>query len=69
MKLENYYLDLKKVDKLPKRQQTIIDRYYQDMLHCNSDGRTSIAVSLFNTLSQAGFIKELRTEKIDKILS
>jgi superfamily II helicase len=68
MQLKNYYLDLQKVSKLSKRVQDRIDRYYQDMLHCNNDGRTDMAMSFFNTLSQAGYLRELRSEKISKIL-
>ena len=68
MQLKNYYLDLQKLSKLSKKDQDRIDRYYQDMLHCNSDGRTEIAMSFFNTLSQAGYLRELRSEKISKIL-
>jgi hypothetical protein len=28
-----------------------------------------MATSIFNTLSQSGYLKEIRTEKIDQILS
>jgi hypothetical protein len=40
-----------------------------DMMHCFSDNRNSMATSIFNTLSQSGYLKEIRTEKIDQILS
>lgn len=70
MKFDNYYLDLKKVNSLKskiKREQ--ISRYYMDMMHSFSDGRSSIGMSIFNTLYTAGYLRELRTEKIEKILN
>lgn len=70
MKYENYYLDLDKVSNLKtedeKRQ---IHDYYRDMLHCFTDSRTGMATSLFNTLFNNGYLKELRSEKIEQILS
>jgi len=70
MKYENYYLDIDKVSKLntedDKRQ---IHDYYRDMLHSFSDSRTGMATSLFNTLFNNGYLKEVRSEKIEKILS
>lgn len=70
MKFDNYYLDLKKVDKLKcKHERERIHRYYMDMMHSFNEGRSSIGLSIFNTLDQSGYLKELRSEKIDKILS
>jgi hypothetical protein len=70
MKFDNYYLDLKKVNSLKsKTEREQINRYYMDMMHSFSDGRNSVGMSLFNTLFTAGYLKELRTEKIDKVLS
>lgn len=70
MKFDNYYLDLKKVNKLSsKEEKDQIHRYYVDMMHFFSDGRNSMAMSIFNTLNQSGYLKEIRDEKIDKILS
>lgn len=72
MKIDNYYLDLEKIDSLSdKEQKEQIHRYYMEMMHCFCDGgaRTSVGTSLFNTLSQAGYLKEIRSEKIDSILS
>lgn len=72
MKIDNYYLDLEKVnsieDKLEKEQ---IHRYYMEMMHCFCDGgnRAPVGKSIFNTLSQSGYLKEIRSEKIDTILS
>lgn len=76
MKFDNYYLDLKKVNSLKsKTEREQINRYYMDMMHSFSDalqgvaGKNSVGMSLFNTLFTAGYLKELRTEKIDQILS
>jgi beta-galactosidase beta subunit len=70
MKIENYYLDLEKVNSLStKEEKEQIHRYYVDMMHSFCDGRNSMAMSIFNTLNQSGYLKEIREEKIDKILS
>lgn len=70
MKFDSYYLDLEKVNRLDsKEEKEQIHRYYIDMMNCFSDNRNSMATSIFNTLSQSGYLKEIRTEKIDKILS
>lgn len=72
MKFDNYYLDLEKVNTIvDKEEKEQIHRYYMEMMHCFTDGgsRVSIGSSLFNTLNQAGYLKEVRSEKIDKILS
>jgi hypothetical protein len=37
-------------------------------MHSFYDGRNSIGISLFNTLYTAEYLKELRSEKIDKII-
>jgi hypothetical protein len=69
MKFDNYYLDLKKVNSLKsKNKREQISRYYTDMIHSFYDGRNSIGISLFNTLYTAEYLKELRSEKIDKII-
>ena len=70
MKYENYYLDLDKVSNLnTEDEKKTIHDYYRDMLHCFSDNRTGMATSLFNTLFNNGYLKEVRSEKIEKILS
>lgn len=70
MKLDNYYLDLDKVNEIScVEEKGQIHRYYMDMMHCFVENRTSMGISIFNTLNQAGYLKELRSEKIDKILS
>jgi beta-galactosidase beta subunit len=70
MKFDNYFLDLEKVNSLPsKEEREQIHRYYVDMMIYFTENRTSMGMSIFNTLNQADYLKELRTEKIDKILS
>ena len=70
MDLKNYYLDLTKVDELEiESDKTAIHDYYRDMLQYNYEKREEMATSYFNTLSSGGYLKEVRSEKIDKILS
>lgn len=70
MKFDNYYLDLDKINKLSdKSQREILHRYYMDMMNSFGDGRVAMATSIFNTLNQSGYLKELRAERIDKVLS
>jgi hypothetical protein len=70
MKFENYYLDLEKVNSIQdKEEKQQIHRYYMEMMHSFADGRNSAGMSLFNTLYNNEFLKEVRNEKIDKILS
>lgn len=69
MKPENLYLDLNKVNELKhKRDREKIYNFYQDMLHFHQDGRNSMAQSIYNTLERAGYIVDIRDEKINKIL-
>lgn len=70
MKFENYYLDLEKVNSIgDKEERAKIHSYYMDMMYCFGDKRDSMGISLFNTLYNAGYLKEVRNEKIEKILS
>jgi hypothetical protein len=72
MKFENYYLDLEKVNSIQdKEEKQQIHRYYMEMMHCFSDGggKTSVGMSIFNTLYSSEYLKEVRNEKIDKLLS
>jgi hypothetical protein len=69
MKYENYYLDLDKISKLnTEDEKKAIHDYYRDMLLSFSDNKT-MSSSLFNTLFNNGYLKEVRIEKIEKILS
>ena len=70
MDLKNYYLDLKKVSELElEDERKIIHDYYRDMLSYNYEKRDEIATSMFNTLYSGDYLKEVRDEKIDQILS
>lgn len=70
MNIDTYYLDLEKVSKLQTTEERDrIHTYYMDMMNCFSENRKSIGISIFYTLYQAGFLKEIRDEKLDKILS
>jgi hypothetical protein len=70
MKFENYYLDLEKVNSLSTNdERDRIHSYYMDMMHCFSENRKEMAISIFNTLINGEYLKEIRSEKIDKILS
>jgi len=69
-KVDNYYLDVDKVSKLEdKEERQRIHNYYMDMLHSAHDNRDGVAKSLFHTLYNNEYLKEVRDEKIDKILS
>jgi hypothetical protein len=70
MKIENYYLDLDKVSSLNSMEEKDrIHSYYLDMMHCFSDKRDNMGKSIFYTLYQSDFLKEVRDEKIEKVLS
>jgi hypothetical protein len=70
MKIENYYLDLDKVNTLKsKEEKDRIHSYYLDMMHCFSDKRENMGKSIFYTLYRSDFLKEVRDEKIGKVLS
>ncbi len=70
MKVEQYYLDLNKVNDLPtKEEKEQIHRYYLDMLHLFQDGRDSIAKSIFLTLNRGGYLIDNREEKIDQVIN
>jgi hypothetical protein len=70
MKIENYYLDLDKVNSLKSQEEKDrIHSYYMDMMHFFSDKRESMGKSIFYTLYQSDFLKEVRDEKIEKVLS
>ena len=70
MKLDNYYLDLKKVSEIKdKQEREQIHSYYREMLHCNLDGRNEMAQSYMNTLLKSEYLVNIRDEKIEQILS
>lgn len=70
MKYENYYLDIDKVNALESDERKRIHDYYIDMLHYFSEpNKEKMAISIFHTLNNFDYLKEIRSEKIDQILS
>ena len=70
MKVEQYYLDLNKINELTsKEEKEQIHRYYLDLLHFSHDGRDSMAKSIFLTLFKGGYLVDSREEKIDQIIN
>jgi len=70
MKVEQYYLDLNKINELTsKEEKEQIHRYYLDLLHFTQDGRDSMAKSIFLTLFKGGYLVDSREEKIDQIIN
>jgi hypothetical protein len=72
--LAKYYLDLKSVNGLEdKEERDMIHSYYRDMITWAEDGRMSTAISFFNTLDRAGYIKnreqEDRSDKIGELIN
>lgn len=69
MKIDNYYLDLNKISELKSAaEKDKIHSYYLDMMHCFHDKREPMAKSIFYTLYLAGYLKDVRDEKIKNIL-
>jgi len=69
MKVENFYLDLKKLHSLEdKQERDQIHSYYKDMLYSFQDGRKEMGISIMNTLFKSGYLIDYRNEKIDDIL-
>lgn len=73
MKLEDYYLDLNKVSELKTEdERQNIHNYYRDMMYAVAEFRKDQAISIMNTLTKAGYLKnvtqEEREEKIETIL-
>lgn len=69
MDLKNYYLDLDKMFELQDYEQKYIQDLYRDMLFCNEDtSQKSIAMSYFNTLSENGYLTNIREKKLDDLL-
>ena len=69
MKLENYYLDLNKLENMSIEDKKTIHDYYRDMIYAHNDGRTSVSDSLFLTLYNNGYLVDIRSEKINNILN
>jgi hypothetical protein len=67
MDLSKYYLDLDKVNKLPEKEQEVINGYFKDMLYCDTS-RPDIINCIFNTLYHNGYLINVREEKINDVL-
>jgi hypothetical protein len=68
MDITQYYLDLEKLKSLNKEDANKIHDYYRDMIYTYEDGRKNIAISIFNTLNNNGYLKNIRDEKLGLIL-
>lgn len=69
MKIENYYLDLKKLHQIEdKDERNQIHSYYKDMLYSVQDGRKEMGISIMNTLIRGGYLVDYRDEKLEEIL-
>lgn len=70
IKMENYYLDLEKVSEIKEKdEKDRIHGYYMEMMHSFMDNRESMAISIFYTLNESGYLKEIREEKLNRVLS
>lgn len=63
IKIEDYYLDLDKVNGLEKHNSDKIHRYYIDLLTSPSP---EMKMSIFNTLNSSGYLLNINTETRDK---
>lgn len=65
--ISEWYLDLEELSSLSQEEKDIIHSYYRDMLNCfESSSSSKSAISIFNTLSVSGYIKNIRVEERDK---
>jgi hypothetical protein len=69
VKIDNYYLDLNKVSELKSAaEKDKIHSYYLDMMHCFLEKREYMGKSIFYTLYLAGYLKDVRDEKIKNLI-
>lgn len=70
IKIENYYLDLNKVEKINSAsERNVIHNYYRDMLNISQDSVLKPQMmSYFNTLYIGGFLLNIRSSKLKEIL-
>ena len=68
IKIDNYYLDIKKVFELEKEEKNRIFELYRDMTFSYDEKRYNVSNSFFNTLLHSGFLVDIREQKIDSIL-
>jgi hypothetical protein len=68
LKIENYYLDINRVQLLDKEEKNRIHDMYRDMLYSYQDNRNLIGDAFFNTLYRSAYLVDIRDEKIEEIL-
>lgn len=70
LKVEQYYLDLKKVNKIKSEtERGQIHRYYADMMYAVNEGRNQMAVSIMMTLLRGGYLVDCREKKLNHLLN
>ena len=67
-KIDNYYLNLDKVNTLEKEERIRIFDIYRDMIYSFEDKRNIVANSFFTTLFHSGYLIDVRNEKIEELL-
>lgn len=68
-KIDNYYLDLIKLNELEKDERDRIHEMYRDMIFSFEENRLKIANSFFITLYHSGYLVDVRNEKIEELLN
>ena len=70
MLVENYYLNLDKIDKIETiEERNRIHEMYREMLFAQSESRGTMFKSFFQTLYNNGYLVDIRDDKIDKLLT
>lgn len=69
IKIDNYYLNLDKLNKLEKEEKNRIYDMYRDMVFSFDEKRTVVASSYFTTLFHSGYLIDSRNEKIEELLN
>jgi hypothetical protein len=67
-KIDNYYLNLDKVNTLEKEERIRIFDLYRDMIYSFEEKRNIVANSFFTTLFHSGYLIDVRNEKIEELL-
>ncbi len=69
IKIDNYYLDLIKINKLEQEERNRIYEMYRDMIFSFEENRLKVANSFFITLYHSGYLIDVRDEKIEELLN
>jgi hypothetical protein len=67
-KIDNYYLNIDKVNTLEKEERIRIFDLYRDMIYSFEEKRNIVANSFFTTLFHSGYLVDVRNEKIEELL-